>query len=146
MSCSPLQQHCIFNLLAILSQCRVLSHLSVVILLLLQLTAFSQLLFPDGKPMVKTYRPLQPMNGRQVYYSSGNVALVSTVLPLMSVLVSSALCLHTTGWKLFLNIILMNNTAVSLHWWGSDTLNIINCIFQSTSQSTVSTSMLFSQI
>uniref|UniRef100_A0A671TG77 Carbonic anhydrase n=1 Tax=Sparus aurata TaxID=8175 RepID=A0A671TG77_SPAAU len=62
-----------------------------------QLTAFSQLLFPDGKPMVKTYRPLQPMNRRQVYYSSGNVALVSTVLPLMSVLVSSALCLHTTG-------------------------------------------------
>ncbi|XP_036936994.1 carbonic anhydrase 4b [Acanthopagrus latus] len=62
-----------------------------------QLTAFSQLLFSDGKPMVKTYRPLQPVNGRQVYYSAGHVALVSTALPLMSVLVSSGLCLHTTG-------------------------------------------------
>ncbi|XP_073349162.1 carbonic anhydrase 4b [Pagrus major] len=62
-----------------------------------QLTAFSQLRFPDGKPMVKTYRPLQPMNGRQVYYSGGHVALVSTVLLIMSMLVSIALCLHTTG-------------------------------------------------
>ncbi|XP_027136498.1 carbonic anhydrase 4b [Larimichthys crocea] len=62
-----------------------------------QLTAFSQLLYPDGKQMVNTYRPVQPMNARQVYYSGGHVALVSTVLLFVSVLVSSALSLHTAG-------------------------------------------------
>ncbi|XP_070762423.1 carbonic anhydrase 4b [Enoplosus armatus] len=62
-----------------------------------QLAAFSQLQFPDRKQMVKTYRPVQPLNGRQVYYSGGHVAVVSTVLLIMSVLVSSALSLHTTG-------------------------------------------------
>ncbi|KAG8001854.1 Carbonic anhydrase 4 [Nibea albiflora] len=62
-----------------------------------QLTAFSQLEYPDGKQMVDTYRPVQPLNGRLVYYSGGHVALVSTVLLVMSVLVSSALSLQTTG-------------------------------------------------
>ncbi|XP_041797170.1 carbonic anhydrase 4b [Chelmon rostratus] len=62
-----------------------------------QLTAFSQLLFSDQKQMVNTYRPVQPLNGRQVYYSGGHVALVSTGLLIMSVLVSNALSLHTTG-------------------------------------------------
>ncbi|XP_078100839.1 carbonic anhydrase 4b [Sander vitreus] len=57
-----------------------------------QLAAFSQLQFSNGKQMVETYRPVQPLNARQVYYSGGHVALVSTVL-LMSVLVSSALSL-----------------------------------------------------
>lgn len=58
-----------------------------------QLAAFCQLQFPHGKQMVKTYRPVQPLNGRQVYYSGGHVALVNIVLFIMSVLLSSALCL-----------------------------------------------------
>ncbi|XP_049431696.1 carbonic anhydrase 4b [Epinephelus fuscoguttatus] len=56
-----------------------------------QLTAFSKLKFSDGKQMVKTFRPVQPLNGREVYYSGGHVALVNTVLVIMLVLVSSAL-------------------------------------------------------
>ncbi|GAA6225783.1 carbonic anhydrase 4-like [Lates japonicus] len=61
-----------------------------------QLAAFSQLQFSDGEQMVKTYRPVQPLNGRQVYYSGGHVALASTVLLVISVLVSSASFLQTT--------------------------------------------------
>ncbi|XP_038549135.1 carbonic anhydrase 4b [Micropterus salmoides] len=61
-----------------------------------QLAAFSQLQFASGTQMVKSYRPVQPLNGRQVYYSGGHVAVLSSGL-LMSVLVSSALSLHTTG-------------------------------------------------
>ncbi|KAL3057572.1 carbonic anhydrase 4b [Trematomus bernacchii] len=53
-----------------------------------QLAAFSHLQFSNGEQMVKTFRPLQPLNGRQVYYSGGHAALVSTVLLIMSVLVS----------------------------------------------------------
>ncbi|XP_075891831.1 carbonic anhydrase 4b [Nelusetta ayraudi] len=56
-----------------------------------QLSAFSQLQFPDGEPMVNTFRPLQPLNGRQVQYSACHVPLVSLVLLMVSVLVSSAL-------------------------------------------------------
>ncbi|XP_029302681.1 carbonic anhydrase 4b [Cottoperca gobio] len=56
-----------------------------------QLAALSQLQSSSGKQMVKTYRPVQPLNGRQVYYSGGHVALVSSVLYIMSVLVSSTL-------------------------------------------------------
>lgn len=70
---------------------------SVVILSLLQLTAFSQLQFPNGEQMVQTYRPVQPLNGRQVYYSGGHVALVSSVVLIVSVLVSSALSLQTVA-------------------------------------------------
>ncbi|XP_060928524.1 carbonic anhydrase 4b [Limanda limanda] len=62
-----------------------------------QLTAFSQLQFSDGKPMVRTYRPVQPLNERQVYYSRGHVAAVSTVLLILAALVPSALSLQTTA-------------------------------------------------
>ncbi|XP_063763411.1 carbonic anhydrase 4b isoform X2 [Eleginops maclovinus] len=53
-----------------------------------QLAEFSNLQFSNGEQMTKTFRPLQPLNGRQVYYSGGQVALVSTVLLIVSVLVS----------------------------------------------------------
>ncbi|KAI3353679.1 hypothetical protein L3Q82_004921 [Scortum barcoo] len=62
-----------------------------------QLTAFYQLQFLNGEQMVNTYRPLQPLNRRQVYYSGGHVAVVSAALLIVSMLVSSALCLHATG-------------------------------------------------
>ncbi|XP_035648066.1 carbonic anhydrase 4b [Oncorhynchus keta] len=51
-----------------------------------QLAAFSQLQFADGKPMVGTYRPVQPLNGRQVYRSGSQVVLVSTLLLITSVI------------------------------------------------------------
>ncbi|XP_019943757.2 carbonic anhydrase 4b [Paralichthys olivaceus] len=60
-----------------------------------QLTAFSQLQFSDGTQMVRTYRSVQPLNGRQVYYSRGHVGAVSTVLLILAALVPSALSLHT---------------------------------------------------
>uniref|UniRef100_A0A3Q4HP43 Carbonic anhydrase 4 n=1 Tax=Neolamprologus brichardi TaxID=32507 RepID=A0A3Q4HP43_NEOBR len=44
-----------------------------------QLATFNQLLFYDGQKMVNNYRPVQPLNGREVYYSSGQLALVSSV-------------------------------------------------------------------
>ncbi|KAK6295938.1 hypothetical protein J4Q44_G00336510 [Coregonus suidteri] len=50
-----------------------------------QLAAFSQLQFADGKPMVGTYRPNQPLNGRQVYRSGNQVVLVSTLLLITSI-------------------------------------------------------------
>uniref|UniRef100_UPI003AACE86A carbonic anhydrase 4b n=1 Tax=Centroberyx gerrardi TaxID=166262 RepID=UPI003AACE86A len=62
-----------------------------------QLTAFCQIQFSNGMLMVKTHRPVQPLNGRQVYHSGGHVALVSTVLLITSVLASSGLSLHTDG-------------------------------------------------
>ncbi|CAG08972.1 unnamed protein product [Tetraodon nigroviridis] len=52
-----------------------------------QLAAFSQLEFASGQPMVETYRPVQPLNGRQVFYSGGQAAVLSSV-----VLISSVLC------------------------------------------------------
>uniref|UniRef100_A0A665TCJ4 Carbonic anhydrase n=1 Tax=Echeneis naucrates TaxID=173247 RepID=A0A665TCJ4_ECHNA len=60
-----------------------------------QLAAFSQLRFSDGQRMVRNYRPVEPLNGRQVYYSGGQAAPASTALLIMSVLVSSARYLHT---------------------------------------------------
>ncbi|KAM4545620.1 carbonic anhydrase 4a [Odontesthes bonariensis] len=45
-----------------------------------QLKAFSELQFHDGKPMVDNFRPVQPLNGRNVYRSSGAVILVSSML------------------------------------------------------------------
>lgn len=42
-----------------------------------QLRAFSQLKFHDGKSMVGTFRPVQPLNGRHVYRSGGSVILAS---------------------------------------------------------------------
>uniref|UniRef100_A0A3Q3NIZ8 Carbonic anhydrase n=1 Tax=Labrus bergylta TaxID=56723 RepID=A0A3Q3NIZ8_9LABR len=56
-----------------------------------QLAAFSKLQFSNGRQMVKTFRPVQPLNGRQVYYSGGHVAVVSTVLLIMSVMMSTTL-------------------------------------------------------
>ncbi|KAM7412860.1 hypothetical protein PAMA_020311 [Pampus argenteus] len=52
-----------------------------------QLAAFNQLQFPEGKQMINTYRPVQPLNARHVYYSGGHVAVVSIVLLIGSVLV-----------------------------------------------------------
>ncbi|XP_015238622.1 PREDICTED: carbonic anhydrase 4-like [Cyprinodon variegatus] len=55
-----------------------------------QLSAFYQLRFPDGKHMVQIYRPVQPLNGRVVYYSNGYISVASWVLLTSSVLFSSA--------------------------------------------------------
>ncbi|XP_034557405.1 carbonic anhydrase 4b [Notolabrus celidotus] len=62
-----------------------------------QLAAFSKLQFSNGKQMIRTYRPIQPLNGRPVYYSRGHVGVVSTLLLVISVIGSSLLSLHTTG-------------------------------------------------
>lgn len=51
-----------------------------VYFLLLQLRVFSELKFHDGKPMVGTFRPVQPLNGRQVFRSGGAVILASSAL------------------------------------------------------------------
>lgn len=45
-----------------------------------QLKAFSELKFHDGKPMVGTFRPVQPLNGRKVYRSGSAVILASSAL------------------------------------------------------------------
>ncbi|XP_046892077.1 carbonic anhydrase 4b [Hypomesus transpacificus] len=51
-----------------------------------QLAAFSKLWFADALPMVGTYRPVKPLNGRRVYYSGGHVVLLSTLLLVCSLL------------------------------------------------------------
>lgn len=43
-----------------------------------QLREFSELKFHDGKAMVGTFRPVQPLNGRQVFRSGGPVILASS--------------------------------------------------------------------
>ncbi|GAA6218413.1 carbonic anhydrase 4-like [Lates japonicus] len=45
-----------------------------------QLRAFSELKFHDGNPMVETFRPVQPLNGRQVFRSGSAVILASSAL------------------------------------------------------------------
>ncbi|XP_057685099.1 carbonic anhydrase 4-like, partial [Corythoichthys intestinalis] len=57
-----------------------------------QLSAFSQLRFPGGRPMVNTFRAVQPLNARQVYRSGSRIAsslspalVISSVLMLYSV-------------------------------------------------------------
>ncbi|XP_036379156.1 carbonic anhydrase 4a [Megalops cyprinoides] len=50
-----------------------------------QLRAFSELQFHDGKKMVGTFRPVQPLNGRKVYRSAGSVVLASGALLAISV-------------------------------------------------------------
>ncbi|XP_047463856.1 carbonic anhydrase 4a [Mugil cephalus] len=45
-----------------------------------QLAAFSELQFHEGKRMVGNFRPVQPLNGRQVYKSGGAVILASSLL------------------------------------------------------------------
>lgn len=62
-----------------------------------QIDAFCQLRFSNGKQMVETYRPVQPLNGRQVYYSGGHVVLVNAALLIMSLLLSSVQSLDATG-------------------------------------------------
>ncbi|KAM4627593.1 carbonic anhydrase 4b [Polymixia lowei] len=62
-----------------------------------QLAAFSQLRFANGMQMVQTLRPVQPLNGRLVFYSGGHVALVSSMLLITSLLVSSVFSLPTQG-------------------------------------------------
>lgn len=42
-----------------------------------QLRAFSDLQFQDKKPMVGTFRPVQPLNGRQVYRSGCSMTIAS---------------------------------------------------------------------
>uniref|UniRef100_A0A3P8VPH8 Carbonic anhydrase n=1 Tax=Cynoglossus semilaevis TaxID=244447 RepID=A0A3P8VPH8_CYNSE len=53
-----------------------------------QLSAFSKLKFSDGQPMINSYRPVQPLNGRQVYYSRGHLATTSNMLILLAALVT----------------------------------------------------------
>ncbi|XP_038563434.1 carbonic anhydrase 4a [Micropterus salmoides] len=45
-----------------------------------QLQEFFELKFHDGKPMVGTFRPVQPLNGRQVFRSGGAMVLASSAL------------------------------------------------------------------
>ncbi|XP_029030073.1 carbonic anhydrase 4a [Betta splendens] len=45
-----------------------------------QLRAFSDLKFHNGKPMVGNFRPVQPLNGRQVFRSGGVVILSGPAL------------------------------------------------------------------
>uniref|UniRef100_A0A7N6APR7 Carbonic anhydrase n=1 Tax=Anabas testudineus TaxID=64144 RepID=A0A7N6APR7_ANATE len=52
-----------------------------------QLEEFSELKFHDGKPMVENFRPVQPLNGRQVYRSGSAVILASSALPLSHALI-----------------------------------------------------------
>lgn len=42
-----------------------------------QLRTFSELKFHDGKPMVGTFRPVQPLNGRLVFHSGATMILTS---------------------------------------------------------------------
>ncbi|XP_034744985.1 carbonic anhydrase 4-like isoform X1 [Etheostoma cragini] len=50
-----------------------------------QLRVFSELQFHNGKPMVGNFRPVQPLNGRQVFRSGGAVILVSSTLLLTAI-------------------------------------------------------------
>ncbi|XP_043094194.1 carbonic anhydrase 4a [Puntigrus tetrazona] len=50
-----------------------------------QLRAFSTLKFHDGSPMVGTFRPVQPRNGRVVYRSGGAAVAASVLLVLTSI-------------------------------------------------------------
>ncbi|XP_036415070.1 carbonic anhydrase 4b [Colossoma macropomum] len=53
-----------------------------------QLSAFSELQFENGMTMVRTFRPVQPLNDRPVYYSSSHVASVSAILVVNTVLIT----------------------------------------------------------
>ncbi|XP_041742633.1 carbonic anhydrase 4 isoform X3 [Coregonus clupeaformis] len=56
-----------------------------------QLRVFSDLQFKDGKPMVGTFRPVQPLNGRVVYRSGDAMVLASTVILMASVTMAMGL-------------------------------------------------------
>ncbi|XP_017537624.1 carbonic anhydrase 4b [Pygocentrus nattereri] len=51
-----------------------------------QLSAFSQLQFENGMTMVRTFRPVQPLNDRPVFYSGSHVASFSVILVVSTVL------------------------------------------------------------
>lgn len=61
--------------------------------LFFQLSAFSKLKYSAGQNMTGNYRPVQPLNGRQVYRSGGVVVWINTVVLLSSVLVAVGLSL-----------------------------------------------------
>ncbi|KAM7398463.1 hypothetical protein PAMA_006394 [Pampus argenteus] len=56
-----------------------------------QLKAFSQLKFHDGNAMVGTFRPVQPLNGRNVYRSGGAVILASSALLMVATVMALGL-------------------------------------------------------
>uniref|UniRef100_A0A8C2X7B3 Carbonic anhydrase n=1 Tax=Cyclopterus lumpus TaxID=8103 RepID=A0A8C2X7B3_CYCLU len=60
-----------------------------------QLRAFSELKFHNGKQMVGTFRPVQPLNGRQVFRSGGAVVLATSALLLAAI--ATALGLSQTN-------------------------------------------------
>lgn len=62
-----------------------LKYRNVFVFLIAQLLAFSSLKFQDGKPMVKTFRPVQPYNDRIVYRSGCSVVVLGFTLLLMCV-------------------------------------------------------------
>lgn len=62
---------------------------------LVQLAAFSTLKFNGGKPMVDTFRPVQPRKGRVVYRSHSGAAIPAIMFSFFLVVlrVFLALCL-----------------------------------------------------
>ncbi|XP_012678225.2 carbonic anhydrase 4a [Clupea harengus] len=56
-----------------------------------QLRTFSSLKFVDGKSMVDTFRPVQPLNGRQVYRSGSATVLSCAALLVTSVAMAFSL-------------------------------------------------------
>ncbi|KAM6970625.1 carbonic anhydrase 4a [Aplochiton taeniatus] len=56
-----------------------------------QLGVFSELQFHGSAPMVGTFRPVQPLNGRKVYWSGSNVVLASAALLVASVAMAMGL-------------------------------------------------------
>lgn len=62
-----------------------------VYLVFLQLRAFSELKFQNGKQMVGTFRPVQPLNGRQVFRSGGAAILASSALLVAAIAMAFAL-------------------------------------------------------
>ncbi|XP_060768264.1 carbonic anhydrase 4-like [Neoarius graeffei] len=59
-----------------------------------QLSVFSSLKFHDDKKMIKTFRPVQPLNDRKVYRSSSTVIMLSFTLLLMCVCSALGLFQH----------------------------------------------------
>ncbi|XP_066499900.1 carbonic anhydrase 4b [Hoplias malabaricus] len=53
-----------------------------------QLSLFSELLFRNGMPMVDTFRPIQPLNDRKVFYSGSHIVPVSTMLVVSTALIT----------------------------------------------------------
>ncbi|KAJ8257053.1 hypothetical protein COCON_G00192050 [Conger conger] len=56
-----------------------------------QLSAFSELQFSNGEPMIGTFRPVQPLNSRTVYRSGSSVVLASSLVLVTSLMVSIGL-------------------------------------------------------